>query len=180
VITTSNREPKGSGEHLDLRALSSAAAISIRPLQQDDRECLQLIFTRLGPQARLQRFLAPKPAICGRDVSGLVDVDGWHRAGVIAFAGSPASPVGAAHYVRTDDPELAETAIEVVDHWQHRGIGRLLIAELRRRALTVGIRRFEWSAFGSNLAVAALCRDLGDHRRVHISGGVFKCSAAIR
>jgi hypothetical protein len=55
----------------------------------------------------------------------------------------------------------------------------LLIAELRRHAPIAGIRRFEWFAFGSNLAVATLACDLGDHRRVHVGGGVVKCSAAI-
>jgi GNAT superfamily N-acetyltransferase len=179
LITAQDGEPNGPGEHLVRGSLRSPAAVSIRPLGTGDRECLMLIFTRLGPQSRVQRFLAPRPVISERDLSGLVDVDGWQRAGVIAFAGSPAAPVGAAHYVRTEDPELAETAIEVVENWQRRGIGRLLIAELRRHALTAGIRRFEWFAFGSNPAVATLARDLGEHRRVHVGGGVVKCSAAI-
>ena len=137
------------------------------------------ILSRLGPQSRLQRFLAPRPVISEHDLCGLVDIDGWHRGGTIAFGGSPASPVGAAHYVRTDDRELAETAVEVVDHWQGRGIGRLLIGELREQALTVGIRRFEWYAFGSNLAVAVLARNLSNPHRVHVGSGVVKWSATI-
>jgi GNAT superfamily N-acetyltransferase len=179
LITAQNNEGHDPDEHLVRGSPSAAEAVSIRPLESGDRDCLMLIFTRLGPQSRVQRFLAPRPVISERDLSGLVDVDGWHRAGVIAFAGSPAAPVGAAHYVRTDDPELAETAIEVAEHWQRRGIGRLLIAELRRHALTAGICRFEWFAFGSHLAVATLARDLGDQRRAHVGGGVVKCSAAI-
>jgi GNAT superfamily N-acetyltransferase len=179
LITAPDGEPNGPDEHLVRESLSSAVAVSIRPLQSGDRECLMLIFARLGPQSRVQRFLAPRPVISERDLSGLVDADGSHRAGVISFTGTPAAPVGAAHYVRTDDPELAEMAIEVVENWQRRGIGRLLIAELRRYALTAGIRRFEWFAFGPNAAVATLARDLGDHRRVHVGGGVVKCSAAL-
>jgi GNAT superfamily N-acetyltransferase len=81
--------------------------------------------------------------------------------------------------VRTHDHEVAETAIEVVEDWQRRGIGRLLIAELRVRALRTGIRRFEWFAFESNHAVAALARDLRDGRWVRVGDGVVKWSAAI-
>jgi GNAT superfamily N-acetyltransferase len=154
-------------------------AIVIRDLRSGDRALLMMILERLGPQSRVQRFLAPKPVLSERDVALIADVDGADRAGVIAFAGSRGSPVGAAHYVRTDDPEVAETAIEVIDGWQRHGVGRLLVAELRVRALGAGIRHFEWSAFESNRAVAALARDLCDLRLSRVGGGVIKCSAAI-
>jgi GNAT superfamily N-acetyltransferase len=178
LIRTWDGEPEAVSRHLD-RGLLNPAAVSIRELRPGDRACLMLILKRLGPQSRLQRFLAPRPVISEGDLSALIAVDGWHRVGVIGFAGSPASPVGAAHFVRTDDPEVAETAIEVVDHSHRCGIARLLVAELRGRALTAGITRFEWFAFESNLAVAALARDLGDLHRVRVGGGVVKCSAAI-
>jgi len=74
---------------------------------------------------------------------------------------------------------VAETAIEVVDDWQRRGIGRLLIAELRLHAVRAGIRHFEWFAFESNRAVAALVCDLGDCRRTRVGHGVSKWSARI-
>jgi GNAT superfamily N-acetyltransferase len=138
-----------------------------------------LILERLGAESRVQRFLAPRPMLSERDLSFVRGVDAVDHAGVIAFAGSPASPIGAAHYVRTDDPEVAETAIEVVDGWQRRGVGRLLIAELRVRALRAGIRHFEWFAFESNRAVAALARDFGEPRCRRVGDGVAKYSVAI-
>ncbi len=138
-----------------------------------------LIFERLGPESRVQRFLAPRPVLSEHDLSFIGDVDGGDHSGVIAFAGSPASPIGAAHYARTDDPEVAEIAIEVVDGWQRRGVGHLLIAELHLRALLAGIRHFEWLAFESNRAVAALARDFGELRGSRLGGGVAKYSVAI-
>ena len=116
-----------------------------------------LIFERLGPRSRIQRFLGPKPELPEHDLSALSAVDGSRHFGVIAFAGSPESPVGVARYVRSDeDFEVAETAIEVVDEWQRRGVGRLLLAALRARALEAGVRRFEWFALDSNRAGAPL------------------------
>jgi GNAT superfamily N-acetyltransferase len=114
-----------------------------------------------------------------RDVSITARVGGFDHAGVIAFAGSPSSPVGAAHFVRTSDAELAEIALEVVDEWQRHGIGRLLIECLRVYAVRAGVRRFEWLSFESNLAVRALARDLREVRRARVGAGVIKWSAAI-
>jgi GNAT superfamily N-acetyltransferase len=89
------------------------------------------------------------------------------------------APVGAAHYVIGAHPEVAEVAIEVVDHWQRSGIGRLLIAQLRANAVRAGVRRFEWFAFESNRAVTALARDLGDCRRTRVGNGVVQYSTPI-
>jgi GNAT superfamily N-acetyltransferase len=153
--------------------------VVIRQLRSGDRGLLMLILERLGSESRMQRFLAPRPVLSEHDLSFIRDIDGRDHAGVIAFAGSPASPIGAAHYARTDDPEVSETAIEVVDGWQRRGVGHLLIAELRLRALLAGIRHFEWLAFESNRAVVALARDFGDLRCSRVGDGVAKYSVAI-
>jgi GNAT superfamily N-acetyltransferase len=154
-------------------------AIVLRALRPGDRHLVALILEGLGPESRLQRFLAARPVFSGRDLFIVTRIDGVDHAGVIAFAGSPAAPVGAAHDVRAEHPGVAETAIEVVDDWQRRGIGRLLIAELSVRAVRAGIRHFEWFAFESNRAVAALVRDFGDCRRTRVGNGVIKWSAPI-
>jgi GNAT superfamily N-acetyltransferase len=138
-----------------------------------------LILERLGPESRSQRFLGPRSTLSDRDLTFLSGIDTGAHEGVIAFAGSPASPIGAAHYVTTDHPGTAETAIEVVDGWQRRGIGRLLIAKLRVCALQAGIDHFEWLAFESNRAVVALARDFGDAHCSRVGDGVVKYSVAI-
>ena len=40
------------------------------------------------------------------------------------------------------DPSRAEVALTVTDDWQHRGLGKLLLARLADRAREVGISRF--------------------------------------
>jgi GNAT superfamily N-acetyltransferase len=154
--------------------------IVVRALRSGDHDLLMLIFERLGPQSRVQRFLGPRPVLSERDVSIVTRLDGFDHAGVIALAGCSGSPVGAAHFVRANEnPDLAEIAVEVVDGWQRRGIGRLLIERLRVYAVRAGVRRFEWLSFESNLAVAALARDLREVRHARVGDGVIKCSAAI-
>jgi GNAT superfamily N-acetyltransferase len=164
----------------DAERVPCIPVIVVRALRSDDQDRLMLIFERLGPQSRVQRFLGPRPVLSERDVSIITRVDGFDHAGVLAFAGLPSSPVGAAHFVRANDSELAEISVEVVDEWQRRGIGRLLIERLRVYAIRAGVRRFEWLSFESNLAVVALAGDLREVRRARVGGGVVKCSAAIR
>jgi RimJ/RimL family protein N-acetyltransferase len=138
------------------------------------------ILQRLGAQSRIQRFLGPKPVLTERDRTIITQVDGWRHAGVIAFAGSHAQPVGAAHYVRSPDGEAAEVAIEVVDDWQRRGIGRRLSAALVLQARRAGVGRLEWTAFESNRAVAALARKVGECTREPMGDGVVKWSTSCR
>jgi len=164
--------------HVDRRAPAGDSVV-IRGLQSCDRELLPLILERLSPQSRIQRFLAPRPLYSERDLSVISRVDGVNHAGVIALAGSQRSPIGAAHWVRSGNTEVAETAIEVIDDWQRRGVGRLLIRELCVHATQAGIKRFEWFAFESNRAVAALACDLRDCSCRRIGDGVMKWSAAI-
>ena len=162
------------------RRQSRADAIVIRPLQSSDEAALRLIFERMGKGSRVQRFLAPRPVFSEHDLSITTDLDGLNHGGVIALAGAPAWPIGAAHYVRAEGLDVAEIAIEVVDSWQRRGIGRLLIAELRSTRVPSGNSSVEWFALESNGAVAALARNLPDCRRVRVGDGVINWSAAAR
>jgi GNAT superfamily N-acetyltransferase len=156
---------------------SPGTHVVVRGLELTDRDFVAAILERLGWQSRVQRFLAPRPILSERDLSMIMSVDGFDRAGTIAFAAS--SPIGAAHYVRTGDPAVAEIAVEVVDEWQRCGVGRLLLSELRVRALRAGCRRLEWFAFESNRAVAALAHDLCDCRKTRVGGGIVKWSATM-
>jgi GNAT superfamily N-acetyltransferase len=163
---------------IDRRPLGSDS-VGVRALRPDDQDLLMAIFEGLGPESRTHRFLAPRPVLTERDASIITRIDALDHIGVIALAGSPPSPIGAAHCVRTVNVTVGETAIEVVDEWQRRGVARLLIAELRILALRVGIERFEWYAFESNRAVAALAQDMHDCRCIHHRNGVMRWVAAI-
>jgi GNAT superfamily N-acetyltransferase len=178
-LTQDGPSPPGSTEpDGDVRTLACGRAVLIRELTPCDRDLLRVILENLGWESRTQRFLAPRPVLSPSDVSTATAVDRLRHAGVIALANS--SPIGAAHYVTTADPEVAEIALEVVDDWQGRGVGGLLVAEAWRCAKAAGFRRLEWFAFESNRAVSALACDLQDIRRTPVGGGVVRCSAALR
>jgi RimJ/RimL family protein N-acetyltransferase len=153
--------------------------IAIRALRPDEGHLLELVHERLGPQSRLQRYLAPKPRLSRRDLDDLSAVDGHHHVALVALVGVPAEPIGVARYLRYREAAVAEIAVEVVDAWQRRGVGRLLLTQLRAHALRAEIDRFQWTAFECNGAAAALARDLGEVRAERLGGGVRQSSAAI-
>ena len=78
------------------------------------------------------------------------------------MAESDGSALGIARYIRdTEDPEVAEIAVAVVDDWQGRGLGTALLTRLLDRARDEGIRRFTALVAVDNEVMVSLLHDLG-------------------
>jgi RimJ/RimL family protein N-acetyltransferase len=135
--------------------------ITIRELVPSDRRAVAFTFAHLSSQSRYQRYFSPKDALAPRELTRLMSVDHWHHEALIAFSPPPRAPIGIARYVRLDDFETAEVAIEVVDGWQGRGVGTALLVALTERAQAAGIRRFSMTMLRDNKAARALARKLG-------------------
>ena len=109
--------------------------IRLRPLEPDDGRLLQEIFDQLGPTSRYQRFLVPKVRLTSAELRVLTAVDHDRHEALVALTVPGDRPVGVARFVRgTEDPDVAEVAVEVVDSWHRRGVGSLLIRALVSRA----------------------------------------------
>ena len=132
--------------------------IAIRPLERRDRAVLRFGFEQLSPQSRYGRYHGFKPALTEPDLARLLRVDHWHHEALVGWSAAPRRPVGVARYVRAEQFDAAEVAIEVADAWQRRGVGRILVAELARRAHAAGIRRFRAVVLPENRAALALVR----------------------
>jgi GNAT superfamily N-acetyltransferase len=116
--------------------------IRIRPLEPPDGELLDVVLDGMSPQSRYTRFHGPKPRLSASERAYLAGADGRDHLALVAL--DPAgAPLGIARGVRLrEDPAAAEIAAEVVDVWQHRGLGTTLLARLARQAAAVGIGRF--------------------------------------
>ena len=119
------------------------SSITIRELAAFDRRAVAFAFGRLSERSRYQRYFSAKPALTPRELSSLVNIDHWHHEALIAFSPPPRAPIGIARYIRLDEFDTAELAIEVVDGWQRRGVGIALLVALMERARAAGIRRFQ-------------------------------------
>ena len=129
--------------------------VTIRPLRRGDGEAIQAVFDRLGPVSRRLRFGGAKNVLLPSDRELLTRVDANHHVLIAYVAGEP---VGVARLVR--EGRVAEVAFAVVDDWQHRGIGTLLVDRLAADARAAGIESFRADIAPGNAASLALMRRL--------------------
>lgn len=137
-------------------------AIALRPLRSGERAPVLEVFAGLSDRSRRLRFLGAKPRLLESDLAHLVDVGRRGREAVAAVDQETGLTVGIARYVRDADAPEAEIAFEVVDSWQGRGLGKLLVTELRQLAREEGILRFRALVAHGNAPALALVRNLGD------------------
>jgi acetyltransferase len=142
--------------------LRDGSEVIIRELTRQDAPVLAEAFQRLSPESRDLRFLGAKPRLSTVELDYLTDVDGHAHGALGAVDVVTRRGVGVARFVRlAPDAPVAEVAVTVVDDWQRRGLGTLLLEELNERARAVGIERYTALVSGDNKAVVALLDRIG-------------------
>lgn len=144
--------------------LRDGTAVRLRVVRRGDRELLRRGFERLSSESRRLRFMGPKPALSHDELDLLTDLDGVDRFAIGAQAVDPAvgepAGIGVARFVRRpEEPEVAEAAVTVVDAWQGRGLGSLLLRRLAAAARERGVRRFRGEILARNEAMRRLLAD---------------------
>ena len=139
--------------------LRDGTRVLLRPIVPEDKEHVVTAFHRLSPESRYRRFLAPIEELTPEMLIELTEIDYVGHFAWVAFSlDEPGMPgMGVARYVRVaDEPEVAEAAVTVVDDYQNRGLGTLLLQALGAVALENGIKRFRGYALEDNRAIREL------------------------
>ena len=145
----------------ELTRLKDGTKIEIRPISPDDREALAAGLEHLSVESRYRRFFAPVSKLSERQLDYLTQVDHHDHEALVAVEASSGDGIGVARFVRVDD-ETAEPAIVVVDDWQRRGVGSVLLESLAQRAREEGISRFVAPVLAENEGAIAAFERLGD------------------
>ncbi|WP_299682161.1 GNAT family N-acetyltransferase [uncultured Roseobacter sp.] len=138
--------------------------VSLRDVVPDDGDLIELGFDRLSKQSRFFRFMAAKKRLTGREVKQFAALNTADHAavGALCMRQNRAHPVGIARYIRTNaEDHAAEIAITVVDAFQNRGIGTLLLGVLAKVAQAHGITEFLALVAKENDAMQHLLHELG-------------------
>jgi RimJ/RimL family protein N-acetyltransferase len=136
--------------------------IALERLRHGQQRPLLEVFDGLSERSRSLRFHGSKPRLHAHELEQLADVGCCGREAVAAVERESRRAIGIARFVRDeDDPRSAEVAFEVVDDWQGRGIGRLLMQELVPLAHAAGIERFRARVLPGNDAAVAILRRAG-------------------
>ena len=144
--------------------LPGGTRVRLRPILPEDKERLVDGFKRLSPESRYRRFMAPIEELSDEQLRFLTEIDYVDHFAWAAFdLDAPDHPgIGVARYVRIpDEPEAAEAAVTVVDAYQGRGLGTLLLEALGAVALEHGITRFRGYAREDNRAIREVLEPMG-------------------
>ena len=154
--------------------LRDGSRIRIRQGHRSDRELLLQGFQRLSPESRYRRFLMAMPELSEEMVRYLTEIDHHDHEAMIALDERTGEGIGVARYVRNRQrPDTAEVAVTVIDDWQGRGVGTLLLEVICGRAREEGIRTFTAVLLATNQEMMDVFRALGPVRIVdHETGTV--------
>ncbi|HQY63740.1 MAG: GNAT family N-acetyltransferase [Myxococcales bacterium] len=155
------REPWSVG-----RVLRDGTAVTLRPLHADDKEAFREAFRGLSPATRYLRFFSVVTEPSEHVLRYLTDVDQHDHVAIAATVTSAdlktERGVGVARFVRAKDaPAVAEAAVTVVDEFQGRGLGALLLVELARAALARGVHTFRGEVLATNQPMLGILRSVG-------------------
>jgi len=154
--------------------LSDGQRVQLRPVRPSDKQLLIDGFERLSPESRYARFMAPKTKLTERELRYLTEVDGIDHFAIAAIRPhlmSKDEGVGSARFVRlTDQPDTVEAAVTVLDDFQGRGLGSILLQRLIEAAWERDVRWFRTELLAENTASRHMIESLSPHVKFSSSG----------
>ena len=160
--------------------LRDGSRVRIRQWSPSDRELLVNGFYRLSATSSYRRFLSASPVLTGEMVHVLTDVDHRDHEAMVALDEHGREGLGIAHYVRSlERPDVAEVALTVIDDWQGRGLGTLLLEVISARARQEGIKTFTALMLAENRTMRDLLVRLGPVRFIDEERGTLEAEVGI-
>lgn len=147
-----------------LRVRIHKHTFGVRPITPDDRERIRSGLQHISEETSYHRFFTAHFTPTDARLRYLTNVDGEQHValGMVDCETPEEVGVGAARYVRLpDDPSVAEAAVLVIDAYQNRGLGSVLLAALNRHAAARGVRRFRAYVLQDNADFLGYLRGLG-------------------
>lgn len=165
----------GAEERIETR-LRDGTRVLIRTVEPTDKPGFVAGLDRLSPRSRYLRFHTGLEQLSAQQLAYLTEVDQVdHVAWVAIDIDDPDAPgIGVARFVRlADEPTVAEAAITVLDEYQGRGLGTLLLSLLAESAVERGVETFRAYVLGENSAILRVFDRLGP-RYGEQQRGVFR------
>jgi len=160
--------------------LRDGSRVRLRQGHSADRPLLLRGFQRLSSESRYRRFLAAMPELSEEMVRYLTEIDHHDHEAIVALGEQTGEGIGVARYVR--DPrrrDAAELAVTVIDDWQGKGLGTLLLEVLGARARVEGISSFTALMLATNHEMMEVITSLGPVRIVDQDAGTVEIEMPI-
>jgi GNAT superfamily N-acetyltransferase len=144
-------------------ALPSGESVLLRTIHPQDAGTLRAYLQRLSPETRRNRFLGAVNELAPRELERLAHLNRPGGVALLAFTGTgrDADMIGEALCVIAPGSARGEIALSVMDPWQRRGLGQLLMQHIECRARAFGARHLFGEVLRTNAAMKGLARKAG-------------------
>jgi GNAT superfamily N-acetyltransferase len=157
--------------------------IGLRLIRSSDKPLLREGLERMSPESRYRRFLGVKHRLSDNELAYLTELDGYNHLAIGAVVhgrDGDDEGIGVARFIRSKtDPGAAEAAVAVIDDWQNKGVGTLLLLRLAAAAREREIARFQARIFAQNLPIRDILQQLGPSVRTTADGDELLIEAEI-
>jgi acetyltransferase len=156
-------------DHARSARLPDGTRVFLRPLREADLAHGQEYFARLSEESKYLRFMTPTPNLTPATLALVVDVLHAARAGItVAIVDHDRDErlIGGARIVPTERRGTCEFALSIVDEWQGRGLGTVLMREAVRLARQLGYHRVEGTVLTINTKMLKVAQRLKFHLHV--------------
>jgi RimJ/RimL family protein N-acetyltransferase len=154
--------------------LTDGTELRLRPIRPDDAPRLDVVYQHLSQHSAYQRFFTNMKRLPPDWARVHASVDYRRRLALVVERGLAETPelVAVARYEPTDEAEVAEVAFVVVDGYQGRGLGKILLRHLLEAAHARGIRRFRAYVLADNARMLGLLARFTNIVERHVDSGV--------
>jgi RimJ/RimL family protein N-acetyltransferase len=142
--------------------LRDGSEVEIRALRREDEALMLAAIERTSAQSLQLRFFAMKRRFSEKERAFFMNVDFKTHVAIVAVveeAGRRAIAGGGRYIVF--DPGRAEMAFVVVDAWQGRGVGSILMRHLVKLASDSGLQELTADVLSENVAMRKVFEKLG-------------------
>jgi GNAT superfamily N-acetyltransferase len=154
--------------------LTDGQRVQLRLIRPSDKEMLREGFELLSADSRYARFMSPKSRLTETELEYLTDVDGVNHFAMGAVRRrfvSTDQGIGSARFVRlVDQPDTAEPAVTVLDEFQGKGLGSILLQRLIEAAWERDVRWFVSELLAENKASKRMMESLSPEVKFRHSG----------
>lgn len=159
--------------------LRDGTRLRLRSIVPEDEPLLHDAVASMSERTVYFRFFSPIKRMSDALAHRLAVVDYHDRFAIVATSHKPGSKeriVGVARYDRARGTDVAEVAVAVIDEFQRRGLGGILLGELARVGRRHGLKTFQLIVLPDNREMLGLLRKLGWIHQAKLAGGVYEIS----
>jgi GNAT superfamily N-acetyltransferase len=142
------------GSYTAREFLGDGSQIEIRALRREDEADMLAAVERTSAQSLQRRFFVMKRHFSDKERAFFLDIDFRNHVAIVALADEAGHSViaGGGRYI-VFEPGRAEMAFVVVDTWQGRGIGSILMRHLVGIARAAGLQELTAEVLPENAAM---------------------------